>query len=50
MWKDELAMSFGITKDQLRQLINSCSFAAGKDFSPLIDTTWQALNPDGGDL
>jgi Ca2+-binding EF-hand superfamily protein len=43
-------MAFGITKAQLRSIITSCSFAGGKDFTPLIDQTWKSLSPDGAEL
>jgi Ca2+-binding EF-hand superfamily protein len=43
-------MAFGITKANLRAIITSCSFADGKDFTPLIDQTWKSLNPDGAEL
>jgi hypothetical protein len=50
VWRDQLAMSFGINKGQLKQIITSCSFADGRDFTPLIETTWKSLNPDGAEL
>jgi len=50
VWRDELQMSFGINKAQLRQMITGCSFADGLDFSPLIDRLWKSLNPDDAEL
>ena len=50
VWHDQLQMSFGINKVQLRQMITSCKFAEGLDFTPLVETTWKSLNPDGAEL
>ena len=50
IWREQLQMSFGINKAQLRQIITTCSFAEGREFTPLIDRTWKSLNPDDAEL
>lgn len=50
VWRDELQMSFGINKAQLRTMIANAPFAEGRDFTPLIDRVWKSLNPDEAEL
>ena len=46
VWKDVLNMNFGLKKDQVAALFSKCSFAAGKDFGPLVTECWRKFNPD----
>lgn len=45
-WKDVLNMQFGVKREDLRTLIASCSFAADRDFTQLVEESWATFNPD----